>query len=739
MSSGRLLRFINLSIAVLIVGLLAATYWYAWRPLAKTSGTIVAPVSARATVVRDAIGVAHIRAGTWQDAIFLQGYVTAQDRLWQMDALRRLAGGELAEIVGKQAVESDQDARRFRLGRIAEEAARTMPAEDRAVLAAYARGVNHFIETHRDRLPLEFTLLRYDPRPWSIRDSIAAGMQMYRTLTLGWRDEVLKQQMVEKGDRAKIDFLFPVRGGGEFQPGSNAWAISGLHTASGKPILANDTHLEFSLPATWYMIHLEAPGLNVSGFTLPGIPAVLCGHNERIAWGLTNLQFDVQDLYREKFDMQSGRYEFRGQWEYARVEREVVPVKGSEPVEMALWITRHGPISINEGGRLYALRWTAAEKGAFQFPFLELNRARNWTDFRTALRRFAGPGQNFAYADVDGNIGYQAAGMLPIRQCAGDLPADGWSGECEWSGFIPFDDLPSSFQPESGRVITANQNPFPETYKHRIGGNFGAPYRSRQIRDLLSARGGWKTEDMLAIQKDVYSPFTHFLAQQIVAAADSRNGANGSGNRSEAIDELRRWNGQMERGMAAPVVVSLAYQRLRKMIGERAAPGPGQAYDFQMASAAVERLLRERPGDWFSDFDAVLVRALEEGVEEGVASLGSKISRWDFGRFNDITIPHPVAGQLPLIGRYFNVGPVPMSGSPSTVKQRTRRIAPSMRMAVDLGDLEKSLANVTIGQSGQFLSPHYKDQWQSYWEGKSFPMQFRRVEAKATLVVEPRQ
>lgn len=729
-----LLRAINLSIAVLLIALLAAVYWYAWRPLAQTSGEISAPVSAHAAVSRDAIGVPHINAAAWEDAIFLQGYVTAQDRLWQMDALRRLAAGELAEVVGKQALSSDQEARRLRLAALARDAEQTMPASDRAVLAAYARGVNFYIETHRDRLPVEFKLLNYDPRPWRVSDSILAGLHMYRTLTTSWRNEINKLHMLQKGDRAKVEFLYPVRTGGEAQPGSNAWALSGNRSATGKPILANDPHLEFSLPAAWYMIHLHAGDLNVSGASLPGVPAIIIGHNQRIAWGVTNLQFDVQDLYREQIDPRTGRYLFQGKIEQARLERGAIAVKNEKPVVFEHWITRHGPVFLNDENQNYALRWTAAEPASFQFPFFDLNRARDWKEFTAAISRFPGPGQNFVYADADGNIGYHATGKLPIRPpgCRGDVPADGPSGACEWQGFIPFEDLPGFFNPAGGEVVTANQNPFPEDYRYPVAGDFAAYYRASEIRALLDRKPKWQPQQMLDVQKDVYSVFMHFLAQQVVLAADARKSG-----RSEAVDLLRDWNGQMEKGAAAPMIVTLVYDQLKKSIAERAAPGLAEAYTFPMAPAVIEKLLRTRPQDWFSDYDNLLLKCLDAALDEGAKAQGSKISRWDYGQYNGLRIQNPVAGQIPLIGKYFDIGPISMSGSPTTVKQSTGRLGPSMRMIVDFSDLDHSLQNITIGESGQPLSKHYKDQWGAYYGATSFPMQFNKIDAKEVLTIRP--
>jgi len=355
------LRAINLSIAVLLVAALGAAYWFAWRTLPETSGEIAAPIAARATVARDNLGVPHISAASWEDAIFLQGYVTAQDRMWQMDAFRRLAAGELAEIVGPSAVEQDRESRRLRMARIVEAQMKTLTPEARTIFAAYARGVNYYLETHRGRLPLEFTLLNYNPRPWRIEDSLLAALQMYRTLTTSWQEEIRKQHMLAAGDPQKVAFLYPDRTGTEVAPGSNAWAISGAHTASGKPILAGDPHLEWSIPSPWYLVHLKATDLDVTGAALPGIPAVILGHNRNIAWSVTNLEFDVQDLYRETIDERTGRYQVGGQAKQAVLDRDWIGVKGQKPAQADAWLTEHGPVLLNDQGNSYSLRWMAAE------------------------------------------------------------------------------------------------------------------------------------------------------------------------------------------------------------------------------------------------------------------------------------------------------------------------------------------------------------------------------------------
>ncbi len=739
----RLLKYLNVLIGFVLVAVLALVYWFAVRPLPKTSGSVQAPVRQQATVKRDSLGVPHIKAASVEDALFLQGYSTAQDRLWQMDVLRRAASGELSEVLGLRTLEMDRESRRLRVRRLADEHARALPTQDRSHIAAYTRGVNHFIETHRTALPLEFTLLKYDPRPWTISDTLCIGIHMIRDLTDSWQDEIAKAGMMSTGDKLLIDQLYPARTGQEVVPGSNAWVISGKRSATGKPILANDPHLMFSFPSTWYMTHIQAPGLNVEGVSLPGLPGVIVGHNDRIAWGITNLGFDVQDLYLEQIDLNSGRYVFRGALEQARLERELILVRGERSVEQGNWITRHGPIWRNEGGRSFSLRWIAAEPGRMAFPFVQLNMARNWEEFRAALRRLTGPSSNMVYADVDGNIGYQAVGALPIRRnYQGDLPANGASGEAEWDGFIPFDELPAAFNPPSGMIVSANQNPFPTDYKYNVGGEFAPHYRSHQIRELLTKKSALKLEDMLVVQKDVYSALSQFIAQQTLAAFDKRDANNES--LKTGAELLRKWNGQMEKDQAAPLLAALLYQQLRQAIGDRASNGKGQLWETRMVGPVIERILRERPSNWFRDYDQLLVRCFVDAMEEGKRMQGRDPSGWRYGDYLELTLRHPALGQaswikyIPTLGKYFrvNVGPVRMSGSSTTVKQTTGRIGPSMRFVADTSDWDKSLMNLTAGQSGQLFSLHYSDQWEHYYEGKSFPRPFNNVEG-STLEIKP--
>lgn len=771
----RLVRIINVSIAVVVVLIAVAVYWYAVRPLPKTSGELAAPIQRPALIRRDVRGVPHIEASSWQDAIFLQGYATAQDRLWQMDNLRRFGAGELAEVFGSSALAMDQRSRRMRMRAIAESYVERLTPKDRALMVEYARGVNYFIDTHRGDYSLEFSLPghEYDPRPWTLTDSMLVGLVMIRDLTDSSKFEFDKGALLQMADPAKVRTLFPAVQGQYVSPGSNAWAVSGAHTADGKPIAANDPHLTYSIPGTWYLIHLEAPGLDVTGASLPGLPCVITGHNQQIAWGVTNLEADVMDLYVEQIDERNGRYLFQGKVEQAQLDRQLIGVRGHRPVEEDIWVTRHGPVVIDEKGKSYSMRWSATD--GFDFPFFDIDRAQNWQQFRTALSGYWAAAQNFVYADRAGNIGYQAAGRVPVRRdFYGDAPLDGASGNFEWDGYIPFDRLPSFYNPASGIVATANQNPFPPDFAYRIDGNFADKYRIQQIRALLSRKQKLTVDDMLAVQKDVYSAYDYFLAQQVLAAF-SKRGSKDSLMRN-AVQVLKRWNGQMDKNEAAPMVTELLNDQLGTMLVVsllqpamnaavqaklRAQPQNTQAKAGKPGRSAITTrllgvggpavpdifprpqiiaaLLRARPHGWVAndDWDAWLLQNFSAALQDGRRRQGTPVSKWRWGRMLEWKFVHPLGKGLPIVDRFFDIGPVEMSGSGATVKQTTGTLGPSERMVVDLGDLDNSVQNLTVGESGFVASAHYKDQWPAYYAGKSFPMQFDHVDAKEVLRVRP--
>ncbi len=741
----RLVRIVNISVAAAVLLFLAIVYWFAIRPLPQTSGEIAAPISAAATIQRDARGVPHIEAASWQDAIFLQGYATAQDRLWQMDGLRRYAGGDLAEIYGRDSVARDERARALRMPEIAEAEVARLTPEDRDVMVQYARGVNYFIDTHRGDYSLEFSipLNSYDPRPWTLTDSMLIGLLMFRDLTADSLEDDMRRGAILKlgADPARFSTLFPATGIG-VSPGSNAWAVSGAHTADGKPMVANDPHLHYSVPGTWHLVHLKAPGLNVSGVALPGLPCVISGHNENIAWGVTNLEADVLDVYSEQIDDQSGRYLFQGKVEQATLDRQIIAVKGGNPVDVHFWVTRHGPV-FKENGKSYSVRWSATD--GFGFPFFKLDQAKNWNEFRKALSTFWGPGQNFVYGDRAGNIGYQATGAVPIRRnFDGNVPLDGASGQFEWDGYIPFDELPNVYNPASGIVATANQNPFPKDYRYRMAGSFADTYRVQQIRARLTAKAKLNVDDMLAIQKDVYSAYDLFLARQVIASYAKLGRPEKDALVKPAVDILSRWNGQMEASEPAPAITELLSNELRLSLLKLLIPKAKEVPDILPRPQAVQALLRDRPG-WVpnDNWGQWLISAFSHALDTGRARMGSTLTEWRWGHLLHWKFEHPVIKRLPPVEWFFdatyqrNSGPFEMSGSGTTVKQTTESLGPSERMVADMGDLDHSVQNLVLGESGFVSSSHFEDQWPAYYYGKSFPMQFDHVDGKDVLRVKP--
>ena len=758
-------------VALVAVGA-AWLYWQTHVCLPQLDGTARVPgLKARVEVWRDGRGVPHLRAPSGEDLLFAQGYVTAQDRLWQMDLTRRLAHGELSEIFGERTLKLDIENRTLGFRQASERALGELDPGSRQMLEAYARGVNAFISTHQGRLPIEFLLLRYRPRPWQEKDSFAVAWNMAKTLNTSWPDELRRERVCAKVGRELCLDLFPDRSPldrpvaeplpardaspkrgqaaaaqvlAEPEPvlaalttvpegslaglGSNNWVVNGTHTQSGRPLLANDPHLDHSVPSVWYLIHLKAPGLNVSGASLPGLPAVIIGHNERIAWGVTNTGPDVQDLYVESFNFRDPKkYLYHGQWVDATTREEVIKVRGGRDYSFTVMTTRHGPVVSHDGNRELALRWTALDPGGFRFPFLKINQAQDWQEFTNALRDYAGPMQSFVYADVDGNIGFYAAGWVPIRrQGDGTVPSSGSTEDHDWTGYIPFESLPHAYNPSSGIIATANGRIVPDGYPYFITSKWASPYRTARIYELLEAGSRLTVAEMLRIQTDIRPLDDLWLAQQLLAATAKRP-PQGT-DAQYALSLLRSWDGEARADSAATLVCQVTRRALRERILKPRLGDDLSGYRWPMSTVFLENVLTNKwtrwlpPGD--ADFDVTLMRSLEEGVQRIPQLLGSRDhAAWRWGNTIPLTFQHPLGG-LRFLGRGLNVGPFPQAGTGTTVKQTTPSHGVSMRMVVDFANFDSSVQNITLGQSGQVFSPHYRDQFEAWYNGRSFPLLF---------------
>jgi penicillin G amidase len=783
-------------IFILLTALVTLGWFYsvARSALPQLDGTLkIAGISATVKVIRDAQGMPTIEAGSLEDLFFAQGFVTAQDRLWQMDVMRRFAAGEISEILGDEFLPHDREQRILGIRVAARKALEVSSAQDRSYFEAYARGVNAYIESHRGRLPIEFRILRYSPRPWAPEDSHLIAAQMVKDLNhypyrdalerekilakLGpelsadlfvnksWHDRpptVMRPGLDRKPDQ-DIDDEDPPRGavGGavagrtgpeifellagasdsdsdaRFVRGSNNWVVSGAHTISGKPLLSNDMHLGHQMPNLWYEAHLLCGNFDAVGVTLPGIPYVIVGHNQRIAWGFTNVGPTVEDVYVETFNA-DGQYLTPAGWKSAEHRSEVIHVKGKADVVVDVALTRHGPIItelIPGENRKLALRWTLYD-GAHD-PFFDVDTAQNWEQFRSAFSKFDAPGQNVVFADVDGNIGYQTTGEIPIRASGdGGLPENGSDDSHEWTGYIPFDKLPRVYNPSSGIIATANGRITPDDYPYSISTGWEAPWRTARIYRVLESGKRFSSADMLALQTDIYSDADRFFAEQFVYAVDRAK--KPSARTQQAAEILRGWDGRMTADSAAPTIAYRARAELTRLLLEpklgTASADPKQidaalswkSYDWGMYSVWLENVVHHQPQRWlpegYGSYDDLLAAAVEEAVSGPDAS--QDLTAWKWGSFRPVEIEHPILGRVPLLRRWTGPGVQPQSGSGYTVKAVSRSHGPSERLTVDLSDLDQTTLNLVTGEAGNFLSPHYMDQWKAWYEGYTFKLPY---------------
>lgn len=776
---------------IAFVSAVAWSYLLAASALPQVDGsTGVDGLTARVTVTRDAHGVPTIEASNFDDLFFAQGYVTASDRLFQMDASRRYAAGELAEIVGEGQVEHDRQQRILGLRVAAKKITEIAPPEDRRHFEAYARGVNAYIESHRDRLPIEFRLLRYSPKPWSFEDSALIAAYMVEDLSasprhalarekilakLGpdlasdlyvnssWRDHpptVVHADLEEKNDTDEDEDdedddgpdssvvqaipspiqLPPARAFFDDPPaviGSNNWVVSGAHTVSGKPLLSNDMHLGHQMPNLWYAAHLRCGNYDVAGVTLPGYPFVVVGHNQRIAWGFTNLGPTVEDAYVETFNA-DGQYQTPDGWKSPEHRQEVIHVEGKPDVTLEVVVTRHGPIVsdlVPGETRKLALRWTLYD--GLRNPFFAVNSAQNWADFRQAFSQLDAPAQSVVYADVDGNIGYQATGKIPIRTTGdGSLPEDGANDAHEWKDYVPFDKLPSILNPANGIIATANSRIAPDGYAYSLSTEWDAPWRAARIYRVLESGKKFSAADMLSLQMDIYSDADRFFAEKFVYAIDHSN--NASARAKAAADILRQWDGRMLADSAAPTIAVRSREELTRLLLE---PKLGQApadpklakatlnwktYAWMRQSVWLDNVMQHQPKRWLPDnytsYDQLLAAAVDAAVNRPEAP--KDLAQWSWGKTNFIEIQSPVLGRVPIVRHWTGTGVYPLSGSVYTVKAVNSEHGPSERITDDLANLDQSTLNLVTGEAGNFLSPWYLDQWNAWYKGTTFPWPF---------------
>ncbi len=811
----RALLIVLVVLVVLIVAGGAGGYWFVTKSHPLVNGTLRVPgLRAQVEIVRDAMGIPHIYAYNADDLFFAQGYVHAQDRLWQMDYNRRIGHATLSEVLGSGAIEYDRFLRTIGLARAARADYAALSAEDRRPLEAYARGVNAFIEQNRNNLPIEFTLLGYMPAPWEPVDTIVWGKVMGYQLSGQYEGDLFRQMVLDKLGETKVKELlppYPAEGPFVVPPeareyksamtneqmtneqiarvhigtpdwnaiarlnewlalhdpsiGSNNWVIDGTKSATGKPILANDPHLSIQMPSIWYanglhcIVKTNDCPYNVAGFSFPAAPGVVIGHNDRIAWGVTTPYADVADLYVEKINPQNpNQYEYQGKWLDFEIVEEPIKVKGVVSETLKIKISRHGPIitpvlpGVKEP---LAFQWTGLRERSRLFAaVLQINRAQNWDEFRAALKLWDVPSQNFVYADVDGNIGYQLPGNIPIRAKGnGMFPAPGWTGEYEWTSYIPFDELPSVFNPPTHFMASANNCIVPSTYKYWLSYDCAAPFRQQRIFDLIKAKDKLTIEDIEAMHRDTYSAPEARLAKYLAALTPTNL------LQTRALEYVKTWDGYLTMESVGSTITEATLQRvIRNVFGNKLDADLAKLYlsrsDYNQR--VLLTLLEQPDNPWWDDpstsqketRDVILQKSFAEAIEILSKDYGETPAEWRWGRLHTATFSHTLGSVQPL-NLLFNAGPIPAPGGEATVMRMGFRAnipfpinsVSSMRMIVDLGNLANSRYIHTTGQSGHPLHKHYSDMILLWRDGSYIPMLFDRAtidqRREGTLVLVP--
>jgi penicillin amidase len=790
---GKVLSVVGIVLLVLALILAAVGTWFVRRPWPKVKGEeSISGISAPVEIVRDEWGVPHIYAQNEYDLLFAQGYVHAQDRLWQMEFNRRVGAGTLSAILGESTLGIDRFMRTLGLRRAAERDLATSDPETRTLLQAYADGINAYVESHRNRLPLEFTILGVDPEPWTPVDTLNwAGvmslqlgreypMELLRAQLIATLGETATQQLLppypedapviippearsyawlRDRDISSEDGLASVLGEPATFLGSNNWVVHGSRTATGKPLLADDTHLGLDMPSIWYENGLHGGRFDSVGYSFPGAPLVIIGHNGRIAWGVTNLGPDVQDLYIEKLDdpAHPTQYQFKGKWLDLEIIYETIEVKGQDPETLNVLATHHGPIVNRVVGDLalaepLALQWTALAGNRIFHSVMHINLATNWQEFRQALSFWDAPSQNFIYADVEGNIGYQSPGKIPIRAPGhqGLLPVPGWTGEYEWQGTIPFDQLPNVFNPPTGFIATANNKTVPDDYPYHIAYYWASGFRAQRITDLLAADNSLTIEDVRDIHAQTYSLPAEALRPYLLAIEPE------SKLQAQALEMAEAWDLYLEADRTGASVYQTWYwflvqNTLRDELGDDLLPSYLNSYHMLM----MLELMPQADSPWFDDKttpqietrDDIAGRSLADAVDWLSNELGKDPQEWEWGRLHTKTFIHQPLGQsgIGLLENLFNSKTIPARGDGYTVDAASfdynqpfeMGAGVSQRYIADLSNLDNSRIVHTTGQSGQLFHPNRDDMiplWQNI-EYHAMPFSRDAVEANAKAIL----
>ena len=750
-------------IAILLIIILITVNAYIGKSKPVIDGEITAAfLDEDVTIVRDSFGVPHITAESDSDLYRAQGYVQAQDRLFQMDMARRQASGRLSEVVGEIAVGTDKKFRAFSLRAAAEASYAGYGEEGKKVLGWYAEGVNAFMEEaeREGKLPYEFKILGYKPESWTAVDSLTIGKYMAYDLGGNWDSLAVRHWALNNFSEGLARELFitypenassiieanranPVAVAGRFDPntrppefnGSNNWVVSGDKTASGLPLLADDPHLGLDTPSIWYQMHLQSPEQNVSGVIFAGIPGIILGHNENVAWGVTNVGPDVQDLYIEIPNPDDRtQFLYDGKWEQALVRDETISVKDGVDVPFEVIVTRHGPIISDilykdeDPNALFSMQWTALEPTNELEAIMKMNKATDWKSFETALQDFHAPAQNFVFAGIDGTIAYKANGRIPIRK-KGDaqLPVPGDSSDYGWTGYVPYDELPRVVNPKEGFIATANNQVVDDLYPYHITNFWAQPYRYDRIAEVLREGDSFTAEDMKKLQMDQKNLYAREFLDNMIGSIEAKDTV--IGKYDNIVTVLREWDQYDSADAAAPLIFHKWIKQLPvSMLSEsmpedvyKLLPGKGAITDQMMRDA-----YKGEPGAWVEEYGGVdkwVFDSFVKAIDDIEGLYGNKVADWRWGDFHQLEFPHALSGASPIFEHFLNPKRQAIGGSNVTVQAAAFKEDGTVdhgapwRFVADLSDLSKANHILGPGQSGHMKSKWFHNQVDDWVEG----------------------
>lgn len=769
-----------LSIVLVLIGFVIISYFFLKSYSPNFNGSTESSViKDNITIYRDSAGIPFIVAEDQSDAVFALGYLHAQERLFQMDIARRAGEGRLSEILGNKTVPFDKMFKTMKIEKTVEKHYSQIDPKSKEILEAYSNGVNFFINENSGKHSLEFDILNYEPYPWEPEHSLLLAKLMAFELNISWWADIAISHLIQKFDEDKVKEIIPdypenaptiipnnlktsplisldlIRLNKEFRKftgfvgthiGSNSWVVNGEKSITGKPIIANDPHLAFQAPGKWYFASIRSNQWNVEGFTIPGLPAIVIGKNENIAWALTNVMADDADFYFEQFDSSKTKYLLDGKWNDLEIEEDTIFVKDSSSVIFKIRSTHRGPIV--SGAHAYndlfpneqqnkaniSMRWTAYEFSDELMGILLINKAENWDEFLAGVKEFTSPGQNFVYADDQGNIGYACAARLPIRNnVSPTLVYDGTTSVDDWKGFVSFEEMPKLFNPLQNYIASAN-NKTVSNFRYHISNLWEPSSRIERIDEFLNSKEKFSIEDFKQLQNDFFSYYAKRITPHITSAFGQAKIEDD--NLSLALELLNKWNYHMDAKSQTSTIFNVFLMKLlENTFMDEMDEELFHEYVFiaNIPYRVIIELFEKGNSTWFDNIgteeienrDAIIRESLVDALTFLEEKFGTNLATWQWGELHQIEFKHFFDGVNPVIDNFVNIGPFPIGGDGTTVfnteysftEPYLNKLGPSMRYIYDFSEKNKFNYILPTGQSGHIFSDHYSDMTSDWLEG----------------------